>query len=133
MNRYSSLSDDYYVNMNLNTEMELPQSRETVLHFFEQIQKHYPGMRNFYNRERGEFVLEEDKDQGTYRWATVETDYSDLGDLDGAFQWVERAIEERDTLVAFVHIYTPLLAPELATDPRYDTLLARLNLSDVAR
>ena len=61
-------------------------------------------------------------------WATAL-----VGDLDGAFQWVERAIEERDTLVGFVHIYTPLLAPELAADPRYDALLARLNLSDVAR
>ena len=73
MNRYSSFSDDFYVNMHLNTEMDLPQSRETVLHFFEQIQKHYPTMRNFYNRERGEFVLEEDKDRGNYRWATVES------------------------------------------------------------
>jgi hypothetical protein len=73
MNRYSSLSDDHYVNMHLNTEMDLPQSRETVLHFFEQIQKQYPGMRNFYCRERGEFVLEEDKDLGNYRWASVET------------------------------------------------------------
>jgi len=72
MNHYSSLSDDYYLNVNLNTEMDLPQSRETVLHFFEQIQKRYPTMRNFYNRDRGEFVLEEDKDQGSYRWATVE-------------------------------------------------------------
>jgi hypothetical protein len=73
MNRYCSLCDDFYINMNLNTEMDLPQGRETVLHFFEQVQKHYPTMRNFYSRERGEFVLEEDKDQGGYRWATVET------------------------------------------------------------
>ena len=29
-------------------------------------------MRNFYSRERGEYVLEEEKDQGSYRWATVE-------------------------------------------------------------
>jgi hypothetical protein len=72
MNRYSSYSDDHYINMHLNTEMELPQARETVLHYFEQIQKHYPTMRNFYNRDRGEFVLEEDKDRGSYRWATVE-------------------------------------------------------------
>ncbi len=61
-------------------------------------------------------------------WATAV-----IGDLDGAFQWVARAFEERDTLVGFVHIYTPLLAPELASDPRYDALLARLNLLDVAR
>jgi hypothetical protein len=58
--------------MHLNTEMELPQGREALLHYFEQIQKRYPTMRNFYSRDRGEFVLEEDKDTGSYRWATVE-------------------------------------------------------------
>ena len=32
MGLYASLSDDFYVNLNLNTEMELPGSRETILH-----------------------------------------------------------------------------------------------------
>jgi hypothetical protein len=72
MHRYSSLCDDFYVNMNLGTEMELPANRETVLHFFERVQKTYPSMRNFYCRERGDFVLEEDKDKGNYRWCTIE-------------------------------------------------------------
>ena len=40
--RYHAFCDDYYVNMNLNTEMDLPSSRETVLHFFEQVKKNYP-------------------------------------------------------------------------------------------
>lgn len=73
MNPYSSVCDDFYVNMNLGTEMELPQNRETVLHYFEQVRKKYPTMRNFYSREKGDFVLEEDKDQGSYRWTTIET------------------------------------------------------------
>lgn len=47
MNAYQSLADDYYVNMNLSTEMELPSNRETVLHFFEQLQKSYPEMHAF--------------------------------------------------------------------------------------
>ena len=72
MHDYSSLCDDFYVNMNLGTEMELPTNRETVLHFFERVQKTYPSMRNFYCRDRGDFVLEEDKDQGNYRWCTIE-------------------------------------------------------------
>jgi len=72
MNRYSALCDDFYVNMNLSTEMELPHNRETVLHYFEQIQKRYPTMRNFYCRDKGDFVLEEDKDRGSYRWCTIE-------------------------------------------------------------
>jgi len=67
-----SLTDDFYINMNLNTEMDLPSGRETVLHFFEQVRKRYPNMRNFYARDRNEFVLEEDKDGGNYRWTSVE-------------------------------------------------------------
>jgi hypothetical protein len=73
MSRYSGFSDDFYINMNLNTEMELPSTRDAVLHYFDRLQKQYPGMRNFYCRDRNEFVLEEDKDRGRYRWATVES------------------------------------------------------------
>jgi hypothetical protein len=73
MTPFSSLADDFYVNMNLATEMELPAQRETVLHFFECIQKNYPSMRKFYCRDKRDFVLEEDKDQGRYRWAAVES------------------------------------------------------------
>jgi hypothetical protein len=72
MNVYSSLADDYYINLNLNTEMTLPQGRDTILGFFERIQKQYPSMRNFYTRENGDFVLEEDKDQPHQRWLSLE-------------------------------------------------------------
>jgi hypothetical protein len=72
MRHYASLADDFYVNMNLATEMELPGQRETILQFFERIQKKYPTMRKFYCRDKRDFVLEEDKDQGRYRWAAVE-------------------------------------------------------------
>ncbi|MEO1498706.1 MAG: hypothetical protein AAFV43_16295 [Planctomycetota bacterium] len=72
MNRYASLSDDFYLNANLNTEMELSRSRETILHFSEQMQKRYPEMRNFYARDKNDFVLEGDKDKGTYRWCSIE-------------------------------------------------------------
>ena len=70
--RYGDFADDYYVNFNLNTEMELPTQRETVIGFFERLQKHFPQMQNFYSREKGEFVLEEKKVEGTYRWTTVD-------------------------------------------------------------
>ena len=72
MNQYHGFSDDFYVNMNLSTEMELPGTRDTVLHYFDRLQKSYPEMRNFYCRDRNEFVLEEEKDRVHYRWATVE-------------------------------------------------------------
>lgn len=72
MNRYSTGADDFYVNVNLNTEMELPNGRDTVLHYFEQMKKAYPELRNFYTRENGDLVLEGDKDEGSYRWLAIE-------------------------------------------------------------
>ena len=69
---YESLADDFYINMNLSTEMQLPAGRETILGFFERVQKTYPEMRNFYTRENGDFVLEEDKDLGHQRWISLE-------------------------------------------------------------
>lgn len=72
MIEFKDLSDDFYVNVNLNTEMEISTTREGVMHYFEQVQKQYPSMKNFYARERGEFVLEEEKEPGFYRWTSVE-------------------------------------------------------------
>ena len=72
MNSYSDDADDFYVNVNLNTEMELPTNRDTVLHYFEQLRKAFPDLRNFYTRESGDLVLEGDKEQETYRWAAIE-------------------------------------------------------------
>jgi hypothetical protein len=69
---YDSLADDFYINMNLSTEMQLPAGRETILGFFERVQKTYPEMRNFYTRDNGDFVLEEDKDLGHQRWISLE-------------------------------------------------------------
>lgn len=72
MNNYGTLADDFYVNMNLNTEMRLPEGRETILGFFERMQKAYPSLRNFYTRDNGDYVLEEDKDLGHHRWVSLE-------------------------------------------------------------
>ncbi|OJW19228.1 MAG: hypothetical protein BGO49_12085 [Planctomycetales bacterium 71-10] len=72
MNRYNSDADDYYVNVNLNTEMELPNSRDTVLHFFEQMRKGFPELRDFQAQENGDLVLESDKDQDAFRTVAIE-------------------------------------------------------------
>lgn len=72
MNRYTSDADDFYVNVNLNTEMELPTGRDTVLHYFEQMRKAFPELRNFFTRESGDLVLEGDKEEESYRWLAIE-------------------------------------------------------------
>jgi hypothetical protein len=73
MNPYSSLSDDFGAYVYLSTKMPLPSGREAILHFFNTLRKTYPTMTDFDVRESGEFVLEEDREQGSYRWVTVES------------------------------------------------------------
>ncbi len=72
MNRYISDADEFYVNVHLNTEMELPNGRDTVLHFYEQMKKGFPELRNFYTRENGDLVLESDKQSESQRWLAIE-------------------------------------------------------------
>ena len=98
MTSYSSLADDHYVSMNLSTEMDLSSSRETILHYFEQMQKKFPDMRNFYARDKGDFVLEADKDEGSYRWCSVETrricsGYVNPGSVEAALDQHRHALE----------------------------------------
>ena len=71
---YNCLCDDFYVDMHVNTELDLPTQRDTILNFFERIQKQFPTMCCFYRRESNEFCLEEDRNAGQYRWITLETD-----------------------------------------------------------
>ena len=51
MNPYSSLCDDFGVYVYVNTKMEMPSGRETVLHFFDGLRKAYPQMTDFDCRE----------------------------------------------------------------------------------
>ena len=54
--------------------------------------------------------------------------FAALGDFDGAFDWLETAIEERDALMAFVHVYCEMIVPALTLDPRFTAILDRLEL-----
>jgi hypothetical protein len=69
---YVGVCDDFYINMRLGSQMALPHGRETVLHFFEQIQRGFPLMTRFRKTESSEFNLEEDRGQPSYRWMSME-------------------------------------------------------------
>lgn len=69
---YSAFCEDFYVNMRLGSQMNLPHNRETVLHFFERIQKEFPQMTRFRKADNGELNLEEDRGQQNYRWMSLE-------------------------------------------------------------
>ncbi|MBN1765502.1 MAG: hypothetical protein JW860_09620 [Sedimentisphaerales bacterium] len=93
---YGSLCDDFYVNMTLNTELELPTARDTVLHFFECLQRKFSHMNTFYQRDTGEFCLDEDRESGCYRWVTLERDRISCGAVN------PDSIEQADSLHQYV-------------------------------
>src|SRR5688572_32453607 len=70
---YSAFCEDFYVNMRLGSQLALPHNRETLLHFFERMQKQYPTMTRFRKHDNGELTLEEDRNTQSYRWSTLET------------------------------------------------------------
>jgi hypothetical protein len=72
MNSFGTLSDDFGASMYLASKAEMPTNRETVLHFFESVQRQYPRMTEFERRDAGDYVLEEDRESGSYRWAAIE-------------------------------------------------------------
>ena len=69
----TSLCDDFYADMFVNTQLDLPTGRETVLTFFERLQKQYPSMACFYRGEANQYCLEEDRNLGQYRWVNLES------------------------------------------------------------
>lgn len=70
---FTSFCDDFYVNMRLGSQLNLPHNRETVLHFFERVQKQFAGMTRLRKTEGGEFSIEEDRNGNSYRWLSLES------------------------------------------------------------
>lgn len=144
MNLYADLADDFYCNMNLCTEMQLPNGRETVLGFLERVQKSYPSLRNFFQRDNGDFVLEEDKESGQQRWISIEPrricsgalNPAQIDDAIGQHELVLELIpymlsvsqldcEALDYLIGFDFLYRgnhdQLVADALGASPAYET------------
>jgi hypothetical protein len=53
--------------------------------------------------------------------------YANRGDMDRAFQWLERGAQQRDAGMLWMK-YDPLLRP-LSRDPRFKTILAKMHQS----
>jgi tetratricopeptide (TPR) repeat protein len=83
------------------------------------------------DREKAELILEEmieNKDKIKNLSATcIAFLAGELGKLDVAFEYLDKAYEERDTLMPFIHIYTEIFSPKLAADPRFKNILAKMN------
>jgi hypothetical protein len=90
-NPYSSFCEDFYINLRLGSQLNLPHQRETLLHFFERIQKEFPSMARFRKTDNGEFNLEEDRSGQNYRWVSLESRRLNAGHVNPAN--VEQALQ----------------------------------------
>jgi len=97
---FVSFCDEFYVNMRLGSQLALPHARETVLHFFEQVQKAFPQMTRFRKLENGEMNLEEDRSAGSYRWMSLETKRLSSGHVNP--DSIEEALSLHTRLLSYV-------------------------------
>lgn len=77
---FQTLCDEFFVNTRLRLKLELTPSRESLLHFFEQIRRHYPALHRFRRGEEGGAVLDQDHaDDDGRRFIRVDGDMLRFG------------------------------------------------------
>ena len=94
---FGALCTDFYVNQKLALKMDLPQERETVLHFFDRVRAGYPSMSHF-RRYTNELSLESGRDEGEYRWValrkqTVRSGHVNPESLDNVYRFHKLLLE----------------------------------------
>ena len=60
-NSFGSFCDDLFIDMSICTQLDLPSGRDTILTFFERLQKQFPDMNSFSRRDTGEYILEQEQ------------------------------------------------------------------------
>jgi hypothetical protein len=94
---FSAFCDDFYVNMRLGSQLTLPHNRETLLHFFECVQKGFPDLTRFRKNDANEFNLEEDRNGPGYRWLSLEPRRLTSGHVNPPS--IEEALRLHDTIL----------------------------------
>jgi hypothetical protein len=97
-NSFGSFCDDFFVEMCVNTQLDLPTQRDTILAFFERIQKQFPHLSNFVRRDSGEYSLEQEEQAQRVRWVSLELDriiagWAEPQDLNEAYAFHAAVLE----------------------------------------
>lgn len=61
---YGAFCDEFFISSRLFLKLDLDPSRDTVLHFFEQIRRMYPRMTRLRRRDDGSLILDEEGAEG---------------------------------------------------------------------
>ena len=84
------------------------------------------------DREKAELILEEmienRKKIKNLSAAGIAWLAGELGKLDLAFEFLDKAYEERDSLMAYIHVYAELFSLKISADPRFKDILKKMRL-----
>jgi len=105
----NTFCDDFYLDICINTELELPQQRDTILAFFERIGKQYPEMNRLSRRNQSEHYLESSQSTGRYRWVCLDCDRLASGivnpeDYEQAYQQHRFILELAPYMLSLSHL-----------------------------
>ncbi|MBN1346976.1 MAG: hypothetical protein JXQ73_30075 [Phycisphaerae bacterium] len=71
-NYFGAICDEFFVSTRLHLKLELPNSRETVLHFFERVRREFPNMDRMRRRGNGGLVLEQSDESANPMWVRLD-------------------------------------------------------------
>lgn len=85
-----ALCSDHYVNQKLSLKLDLPSSRETVLHMFDRVRRDLPSMERF-KRYDDELALESVEADSRYSWlalgkTAIRSGWVNPGEFDEAYR-----------------------------------------------
>jgi tetratricopeptide (TPR) repeat protein len=85
------------------------------------------------DRERAELILEEmieeRKKIKNLSATCIAFLAAELGKVDLALEFLNKAYEERDSVMVFINIYADIFSPVMSADPRFRAVLERMNLN----
>lgn len=107
MSWFNDAVDDFHVNLNLNTELEIACDNEAIFHYFEMFGRAYPEMKKFEAQDGADWirVFEEDREKPDFRWLTVEklrvsSGYTNPPKLESAYELHRKVLEVAPTALS---------------------------------
>lgn len=118
------MCDDFYIDMYLNTKLDLILSRDAVTTFFERIQKQFPAMGSFGRCDIDRYSLEDNPNSDKYRWVSLDIERIGAGamnpsEFEDAYQLQRLVLEISPYMPGISHLDIDSLDLTFAMDFDY--------------
>ncbi len=78
---FGAICDEFLVSTRLHLKLDLPNNRETLLHFFERVRRDFPQMNRLRRRGEGSLLLEQDGDAASRPWVRLDHNCLRFGEV----------------------------------------------------